>query len=208
MAHTCLLVDERERDSFIHSKRVVFWFSLSLSLAREEEEEAMDRRGPRRTPPDGCVVVVVVVLSTDRPKGKEKERKREMPRRPEKKIVVAKGPCAGEKIVEFKKNYQKGLHRINVSFLPAIEKEENTLSILLAPRCSSLAHLRRRRRRRRAALSLSFFPSQSTFVKSVVLLNPLEDFVVDRKKRRKREIFFSNTYKTLNSTASVFFVCC
>ena len=153
----------------------------------------MDRRGPRRTPPDGCVVVVVVVLSTDRPKGKEKERKREMPRRPEKKIVVvAKGPCAGEKIVEFKKNYQKGLHRINVSFLPAIEKEENTRSILLAPRCSSLAHLRRRRRRRRAALSL-FLSVSKHFRQKRRSFKPSRRFVVDRK-RRKREIFFFQTH--------------
>ena len=184
----------RERDSLIHSKRVVFWFSLSLSRAREEEEEAMDRRGPRRTPPDGCVVVVVVVLSTDRPKGKEKERKREMPRRPEKKIVVvvAKGMLCWRE----NRRIQKGLHRINVSFLPAIEKEENTRSILLAPRCSSLAHLRRRRRRRRAALSL-FLSVSKHFRQKRRSFKPSRRFVVDRK-RRKREIFFSNTYKTLN----------
>jgi hypothetical protein len=146
---------------------VVCGFSLSLSRAREEEEDqATDRRGPRRTPPDGCVVVVVVVLSTDRPKGKEKERKREMPRRPEKKIVVVvawRVCCAGEKIVSNSKRISKRSpsHRI-VSFLPAIdEKEDNTRDLFSSHLAVLLSHTWEDEEDEDVplSLSLSFFPS-------------------------------------------------
>ena len=168
MAHTCLLVDERERerDSLIHSKRVVCGFSLSLSRAREEEEDqATDRRGPRRTPPDGCVVVVVVVvvLSTDRPKGKEKERKREeMPRRPEKKIVVmvAKGiMCWRENRVEFKKTIKKVSIASSSLFFPPSTKKKKTRAIY-SPRRTSLFFSRTPEKTKKTktcrSLSLSF----------------------------------------------------
>ena len=143
-------------------------FSLSLSRAREEEEEeeAMDRRGPRRTPPDGCVVVVVVVvvLSTDRPKGKEKERKREeMPRRPEKKIVVmvAKGiMCWRENRVEFKKTKIKKVSIASSSlFFPPSTKKKKTRAIY-SPRRTSLFFSRTPEKTKKTktcrSLSLSF----------------------------------------------------
>ena len=160
---------KRERDSLIHIPKGRFVDFLSLSRAREEEEEeeeAMDRRGPRRTPPDGCVVVVVVVvvLSTDRPKGKEKERKREeMPRRPEKKIVVmvAKGiMCWRENRVEFKKTKIKKVSIASSSlFFPPSTKKKKTRAIY-SPRRTSLFFSRTPEKTKKTktcrSLSLSF----------------------------------------------------
>ena len=145
-------------------KDVIFLLSLTLSLAREEEEDqAKDRRGPRRTPPDGCVVVVVVVvLSTDRPKGKEKERKREMPRRPEKKIVVmvAKGiMCWRENRVEFKKTIKKVSIASSSLFFPPSTKKKKTRAIY-SPRRTSLFFSRTPEKTKKTktcrSLSLSF----------------------------------------------------
>ena len=194
LAHTCLLVDERERerDSLIHSKRVVCGFSLSLSRAREEEEDqATDRRGPRRTPPDGCVVVVVVVLSTDRPKGKEKERKRASL---EGYVVLARKSC------RIQKEYQKGLHRIVSSlFFPPSTKKKTT-RVIYSPRTSLFfsrtpEKTKKTKTCRSLSLSLSFRLSKHFRQKR----RSFKPFVVDRKSlcrrptkktKKARDIFF------------------
>ncbi len=199
LAHTCLLVDEREREtrSYIPKGWFFGFLSLSLSRAREEEEDqAKDRRGPRRTPPDGCVVVVVVVvLSTDRPKGKEKERKREMPRRPEKKIVVvvAKGMLCWRE----NRRIQKGLHRINVSFLPAIEKEENTRDLFSSTHLAVLlSHTseKKTKTKTKTCRSLSLFLSVSKhFRQKRRSFKPSRRLCRRPKKTKKaRDIFFKH----------------
>ena len=195
LAHTCLLVDERERerDSLIHSKRVVCGFSLSLSRARAKKKKT--KRRTEEAP--------VAHLPTDassssssfyRPTDRKERRKKE----------------------NAQKEYQKGLHRIVSSlFFPPSTKKKTT-RVIYSPRTSLFfSRTPEKTKKTKTCRSLSLFlsVSQSTFVKSVVLLNPLSStekvFVVDRrKKRRKREIFFSKkkTYKTLNETASFF--CC
>ena len=103
--------------------------------------------------------------------------------------------CAGEKIVEFKKNIKKVSIASSSLFFPP-SKKKKTRDLFSSPHLAVLlSHTWEDEEDEDVPLSLSFFPSQSTFVKSVVLLNPLEDFVVDRKKRRKRRYFFQKHIK-------------
>ena len=204
--NTRLLVDERERLADTFQKGGFLVFSLSLSRARRRRRSDGPKRPPSHT--SRRMRRRRRRRFIDRPTERKGERKKTRDASSTGKKdrhgregynVLARKSC------RIQKEYQKGLHRIVVSFLPAIEKEENTRSILLAPRCSSLAHLRRRRRRRRAALSL-FLSVSKHFRQKRRSFKPSRRFVVDRKRRKREIFFFSNTYKTLNSTTSFFVV--
>jgi hypothetical protein len=105
--------------------------------------------------------------------------------------VLARKSC------RIQKDYQKGLHRIVVSFLPAIdEKEENTRDLFSSPHLAVLlSHTWEDEEDEDVPLSLSFFPSRSTFVKSVVLLNPLEDLSSTEENEESARYFFQTHIK-------------
>ena len=216
LAHTCLLVDERERETRSYIPKGWFFGFLSLSLSRARAKKKKTKRRTEEAP--------VAHLPTDasssssssssfyRPTDRKERRKkgeRKMPRRPEKKIVVmvAKGiMCWRENRVEFKKTIKKVSIASSSLFFPPSTKKKKTRAIY-SPCRTSLFFSRtpEKTKKTKTCRSLSLFLSVSKhFRQKRRSFKPSRRFVVDRRKRRKREIFFSNTYKTLNSTASFF----
>ncbi len=214
LEHTSFGRRERERERLTvdtFQKGGLWIFSLSLARAKKKKKKKK-KRWTEEAP--------VAHLPTDassssssssfyRPTDRKERRKKENARgdasstgKKDRRQMVAKGiMCWRENRVEFKKTKIK---KVSIAY--------RRLFFFLFPHLAVLlSHTSEKTKKTKTcrSLSLSFFPSRrSTFVKSnVVLLNPLEDVSsTERKRRKRKEIFFSNTYKTLNSTASFF--CC
>ena len=127
------MVDERERLADTFQKGGFLVFSLSLARARRRRRSDGPKRPPSHTSRRMRRRRRRRRRFIDRPterKGerKEKERKREeMPRRPEKKIVVmvAKGiMCWRENRVEFKKTIKKVSIASSSLFFPPSKKKK------------------------------------------------------------------------------------
>ena len=178
------------------------FLSLSLARAKKKKTKRRTEEAPvAHLPTDASSSSSSFYRPTDRKERRKKEnarclvdrKKRSSSSSLEGYVVLARKSC------RIQKEYQKGLHRIVSSlFFPPSTKKKTT-RVIYSPRTSLFfSRTPEKTKKTKTCRSLSLFlsVSQSTFVKSVVLLNPLSStekvFVVDRrKKRRKREIFFS-----------------
>ena len=194
LEHTSFGRRERERERLTvdtFQKGGLWIFSLSLSRAKKKKKKKK-KRWTEEAP--------VAHLPTDassssssssfyRPTDRKERRKKENARgdasstgKKDRRQMVAKGiMCWRENRVEFKKTKIK---KVSIAY--------RRLFFFLFPHLAVLlSHTSEKTKKTKTcrSLSLSFFPSRSTFVKSVVLLNPLEDLSSTENEESARYFF-------------------